>query len=225
MDATPNKDSDRRLLDAIQAFVARHPHPSLRGFQESLAHWGETWRGVAPRHLPAADLLAQAMPSAIAGTRELVALFDRENAHRKWEQSYTKADGLVGDDMLSGYGFAEVIGQQGPFLSKRVRSGLGVWGPDIDYPPHRHRAEEVYLLLAGGAEFRLGRGAAASARSCAAGDVVHVPSLQTHGFRTKREPLVVLFIWQAGDLREKSDFSREPATADSGTTARAPRGL
>ena len=53
----------------------------------------------------------------------------------------------------------------------------------------------------------LGRGEAASARSCTAGDVVYVPSLQTHGFRTKTEPLVVLYIWQAGDLREKSDFT------------------
>ena len=208
MDARPNKDSDQRLLDAIQAFVAHHPHPGVRGFQESMAKWGETWAGVSPHHLAAADSLARAIPSAAASTRALVALFDQEKAHRKWEQSYSKADGLVGDDMLSGYGFAEVIGKQGPFISKRVRSGLGVWGPDIEYPSHRHQAEEVYVLLAGSAEFILGRGEAASARLRTAGDVVYVPSLQTHGFRTKEEPLVVLYIWQAGDLREKSDFSR-----------------
>lgn len=57
--------------------------------------------------------------------------------------------------MLSGYGFAEVIGERGPFVSKRVRSGIGVWGPNIDHPAHHHMAEEVYVPLAGSAEITL----------------------------------------------------------------------
>ena len=208
MDRLLHKRSDERLLAAIQAFVARHPHPALRGFRENLAHWGDEWAAVPPQHLPAADRLAPSLSLAVPATRALVSMFEREKAHLKWEQSYTRADGLVGDDMLAGYGFAEIVGKQGPFISDRVRSGIGVWGPGIDYPSHRHRAEEVYVLLAGGAEFRFGHGAGAAATSYTAGDVVHVPSLQTHGFRTKDAPLVVLYIWQGGDLRQKSDFSR-----------------
>ncbi len=105
--------------------------------------------------------------------------------------------------MLAGYGFAETIGKQGPFISTRVRAGIGIWGPDIDYPAHRHEAEEVYVLLAGSARFQ--RGQDPSERK-SAGDVVHIPSMTAHGFRCGTEPLALFYIWQAGDLREKSTF-------------------
>lgn len=201
-----DKEADRRLLDAILGFVARHPHPSVRRFRDGVARWGRDWRGVEPRHLPAADTLAAALSHTTPETHSLAALFEREKASRHWEQSYTKADGVVGEDMLSGYGFAEIIGKQGPFVSTGVRSGIGVWGPRISYPPHRHRAEEVYVLLAGSADFQLGAGEEARIERRNAGDAVHVPSLLTHGFRTAEDPLVVFYIWQTGDLREKSTF-------------------
>ena len=34
-----------------------------------------------------------------------------------------------------------------------------------------------------------------------------IKSMRTHAFRTLEEPLSVFYIWQAGDLREKSSFS------------------
>ena len=130
-------------------------------------------------------------------------LFERAKDRLKWEQSYTKADAVVGVAMLAGYGFVEVIGKHGPFRSDRVRSGIGVWGPGITYPAHCHRAEEVYVPLAGSACFEVDGRAPQVGR---AGDAVDVPSMRVHGFRTTDEPLVVLYIWQAGDLREKSTF-------------------
>jgi len=106
--------------------------------------------------------------------------------------------------MLAGYGFAEVVGRHGPFLSTRVRAGLGVWGPNIVYPPHRHRAEETYIVVAGAAEFTLGEDARAPASKRIAGDVVHVPSMTTHGFRTRDDPVLILYLWQGSDLWETS---------------------
>lgn len=203
MAKAPDRDSDRRLLEAILGFVAAHPSPAVMPFRNAVADWGEDWSAVTPAHLPSADLLEAAVSGAIAETRALIALFARERASRKWEQSYSKADGVVGDDMLSGYGFAEVIGKRGPFLSTRVRAGIGIWGPRIDYPPHRHRAEEVYVLLSGSADFALGDAPLETKR---AGDAVLVPSMLSHGFRSRHEPLVVFYLWQAGDLREKSTF-------------------
>nr|MDJ0970654.1 dimethylsulfonioproprionate lyase family protein [Kiloniellales bacterium] len=115
-------------------------------------------------------------------------------------------DAVVGEDMLAGYGFVEVVGVHGPFLSTRVRAGIGVWGPDIVYPPHRHRAEETYIVVAGAAEFMVGEDPKASASKRIVGDVVHVPSMTTHGFRTRDDPVAVLYLWQGIDLREKSSF-------------------
>ncbi len=204
---TRDREADQRLLDAVLSFVAGHPHPALQRFKPALADWGEAWTAVAPSYLPAVETLQAALPLASSETRTLAALVARETGSRRWEQSYRKTDGLVGDDMLSGYGFVEVIGTLGPFVSNRVRAGVGVWGPSIAYPPHRHQAEEVYVPLAGSAEFRLGEGDNLSMTTCGVGDAVYVPSLLRHGFRTKEQPLVVFYIWQAGDLRETSSFS------------------
>lgn len=201
MDRTAQHDADRDLLGAILGFVAGHPDPAVGRFKVAVADWGSDWTPVPPRQLPAAGFLEPG--NAAPETRPLLEAFIRHRDSRFWEQSYTKADAVVGDNMLAGYGFAEVIGKRGPFLSDRVRAGLGVWGPWIDYPAHRHAAEEVYLPLAGGAEFRLGD---APPAIYGPGTAVHVPSLLTHGFRTLEAPFAVFYIWQAGDLREKSTF-------------------
>ena len=58
-------------------------------------------------------------------------------------------------------------------------------------------------MLAGSAEFMLDGGSYEQRR---AGDVVYVSSMRRHGFRTTALPLTVFYIWQAGDLREKSSF-------------------
>ena len=202
-----NRLSYERLRDAILTFVGEHQAASVQPFKESIANWGGGWSGVDARDLPATRFLHPSLSLTHPDTQALAALFEAEKANLKWEQSYTKQDSFVGKDMLDGYGFAEVIGKRGPFVSDKVRAGIGVWGPDIDYPLHRHEAEEVYVVLAGSAQFQLGDGDNASSGVRRAADVVHVPSMLAHGFATLEDPLVVFYIWQAGDLREKSSFS------------------
>lgn len=191
------------LKDAILAFVAGHAHPAIAPFKAAMAACGDEWCGGTVNVLPAASFLAPARATANAETRDLTELFERAKDRLHWEQSYTKADAVVGDDMLAGYGFVEVIGKRGPFVSDRVRSGIGVWGPGITYPAHRHQAEEVYVPLAGSARFDVDGRAPQIGR---AGDAIDVPPMRVHGFTTTDEPLVVFYIWQAGDLREKSTF-------------------
>lgn len=195
--------ADLELLDAVRDFALGHPHPDVGRFREAMNHWGDDWRAVAAQYLPAADLLGEALADAPAETRDLLALFERHRRELHWEQSYRKEDALVPDEMLDGYGFAEIIGRRGPFVSERIRAGIGVWGPGILYPRHRHDAEEVYIPLAGAAEFVVGE-AAETTRG--AGDVVYVESGQPHGFRTTDRILVVYYLWQAGDLRAISTF-------------------
>lgn len=202
-----NRPSYERLRDAILAFVGAHQNAGVQRFKDNIANWGTERCDVAASDLPAARFLSPSLSLTQSSTHALVALFETEKANLKWEQSYSKADGVVGEDMLAGYGFAEVIGKHGPFVSEKVRAGLGVLGPGINYPPHRHNPEEVYVVLAGSARFQLGDSDNAPSGVRRPADVVHVPSMLTHGFATEQEPLVVLYIWQAGDLREKSSFS------------------
>ncbi len=201
------READEALLSAIQAFVAASPDPEMVRFKDGIADWGEAWQEAPPVNLPAAKTLASTLGSTSSLTRPLAEAFETHKDSRKWEQSYSKADKAVGDDMLAGYGFAEVIGKHGPFVSSRVRSGIGVWGPGIDYPSHRHAAEEIYVILGGSAEFRMDTELDQDVFVRRAGGSAYVRSMRPHAFRTLDEPLCVFYIWQAGDLREKSSFS------------------
>ena len=205
MGGSTDKATDQRLLEATLAYVASHADRRFDAFREAVADWGEGWTGVAPVHLPASDLLADALPLAGPGTaeRELMGLYVKERASRHWEQSYTSADSAVGTDMLSSYGYAEIVGEQGPFVSTRIRAGIAAYGPHLDYPLHRHQAEEIYAVLAGGALCSLGDDEPALRKP---GDVLyHAPNV-AHGLRTTGEPLVIAYLWQNGDLREKPGF-------------------
>ncbi len=192
---------DLEFLDAVRNFTLGHPHPDMDRFKAAMRDWGDSWQAVEPVYHPAADFLDTAARQP--DSHELVARFALHKHRLRWEQSYRREDGLVPDAMLDGYAFNEVIGKFGPFVSARIRCGIGIWGPNITYPQHQHQAEEVYLVLAGSAEFELG-GAEAVKRS--AGDVVYVAPNQAHGFCTSDDPLVVFYLWQAGDLRETSTF-------------------
>ena len=197
---TVNLD-DLEILDAIRRFALEHDHPAVAPFKDAMRDWGDDWISTGSDYHQAADFLDSA--ARLAESHELVARFALHKHRLRWEQSYTREDGLVPDAMLDGYAFAEIIGKHGPFVSTRIRAGLGVWGPGIDYPRHQHAAEEVYIPLAGAAEFSIGDAPAARQ---SVGDVVFVPSNTPHGFRTGDELLVVYYLWRAGDLRQKSSF-------------------
>ena len=194
---------DLELLDSVREFALAHPHPAVQRFRESMRDWGDEWIAVEQTYLPAADFLGAAIPTANRQTRALLETFDRHRNRLRWEQSYRKQDGLVPDAMLEGYAFAEIIGKQGPFVSDRIRAGIGIYGPDIAYPKHQHQAEEIYIVLAGGAEFKIGEADEARYET---GDVVSVESNTWHGFRTCDQTLVIYYLWQAGDLRQISSF-------------------
>ena len=198
-----NQQQDRELLEAVRRFVLDHEHPYLAQFKPSIRDWGNSWEPVKPVDLPVSAVLAEAAERATSNTRSLLQAFARHSDRLRWEQSYRKQDGLVPDAMLDAYGFVEIIGLRGPFVSGRIRAGIAIWGAHLDYPQHQHQAEEIYVLLTGSAEFSF---AGDTAQTRRAGDLVFVESNRRHGFSTGEESLVVLYLWQAGDLRQTSNF-------------------
>ena len=48
-----------------------------------------------------------------------------------------------------GYFYSLIIGDSGLFQSKKIRMGLFLQNPNVDYPSHAHEAEEYYLILSG----------------------------------------------------------------------------
>lgn len=194
---------DLELLDAVCDFALMQTDPAVEKFKPAIAEWGNDWIDVGQAHLPAANLLDDAIANGNPQTRDLLETFARHKDRLYWEQSYKKEDDVVSDAMLAAYGFAEIIGKQGPFVSERIRAGIGIYGPDIVYPRHQHQAEEIYIILAGSAKFKIG---AAEEAKRSTGDVVYVESNTPHGFRTNDQSLVIYYLWQAGDLRQISSF-------------------
>lgn len=194
---------DLELLDAVRKFALEHADPAVEKFKASIRDWGDQWIDVDRVKLPVADSLVDALDSALPETRGLLEIFVRHHDRLRWEQSYKKEDGLVSDAMLACYGFAEILGQQGPFVSESIRAGIGIYGPGIEYPMHRHHPEEIYILLAGTADFMIGE---KQGIRKTAGDVVFMKSNTPHGFRSGDEALVIYYLWQGGNLREISSF-------------------
>ncbi len=135
-----------------------------------------------------------------------------------WEQSYTRQDGVVSDIMLEGYTFAELVGSCGPAFSKQIRIGFGLWDAGIHYPQHAHLAEEVYCVLDGTATFTVG----SSTVTASAGQAVYVPHNEPHSFITRSSPLLIMYLWQGGDLRQKSVFNADTTTQESETAGHQP---
>ena len=194
---------DLELLNAVRDFALMQTQPVVDKFKPAIGDWGNDWIDVGQAYLPAANLLNDAIINGNSQTQGLLEIFARHKDRLYWEQSYKKEDDVVSDSMLAAYGFAEIIGKQGPFVSERIRAGIGIYGPNIVYPRHQHQAEEIYIILAGSAEFKIG--AAEEARR-STGDVVYVESNTSHGFRTNDQSLVIYYLWQAGDLRQISSF-------------------
>ncbi|MBX2880728.1 MAG: cupin domain-containing protein [Granulosicoccus sp.] len=201
-----NQETDQKLFNGLVGYLQTYQHPDLGRFRDVINYAHFQWQPVPIATLPASDFLTASLEHTTRDNRELLQLFAQHQQYCRWEQSYKKSEGLVGDDMLAGYGFVEIAGKHGPFVSDQVRFGLGVWGPEIHYPPHRHQAEELYIVLAGEATFNIGHNA-----PCvfAAGESAYVQPMAVHGFDTGKLPLVVLYIWQAGDLREQSSFNHQ----------------
>lgn len=192
------------LRDALLDFFQNHSDTAaFDPFRGNMTRCGGDWVPTPKKELPVTRFLDKAVESACHESHDLLSLFARYSKKLKWEQTYTQGKDSIGDDMVNGYGFVEIIGKWGPFVSTQVRAGIGLFAPNVNYPMHYHGAEEVYCLLSGSADFRFDEGLT---QRRDAGDTVYIRSMRHHGFRILSSPLAIFYIWQAGDLREKSTF-------------------
>ena len=125
---------DLELLEAVRRFGLEQQDAAVEKFKPALRDWGDDWIDVERSQLPAADFLDDAIARAVPQARGLLETFARHRSRLRWEQSYSKEDGVVSEEMLAAYGFAEILGKQGPFVSESIRAGIGIYGPNIEYP-------------------------------------------------------------------------------------------
>lgn len=96
--------------------------------------------------------------------------------------------------------YVELLGPDGLFLSEGRRFGLYLQSPETFYPSHLHRAEEIYFILSGTAQWQADE-VEFSAKPC--GSLIHHPPLLSHATRTHSSPLLAIWAWQ-GDIGKES---------------------
>lgn len=189
------------ILEAFRGYVGSLGDEHAAEFIGDM-DWQLPMRRLAPKSLACLRHLDRAASVASPGEKPLLSLLAACRQQFCWGQTYTAED--FDQRFLDNYGWMELIGTRGHFENDAIAAGFLVLGPDILYPDHRHIAEELYVPLTGGTEWRKGEG---SFIARAAGEVIHHPSNVTHAMRTGAEPLVALYLWRGGPLAQKSEIS------------------
>ena len=93
---------------------------------------------------------------------------------------------------LDNYAILRLVGPNGPLVCEDMTVALTLQGPNTLYPPHAHKQEEVYGVLAGSAAWQ--RGAEPWVTREPEEIFLH-PSGVRHATRTAGEPLLSLACW------------------------------
>jgi mannose-6-phosphate isomerase-like protein (cupin superfamily) len=192
----------KALLHEMRRFVDFAGGATVMAFLEDM-DWTMDERRLDPASLPCLAQLPRAAELAERPAAALVRLLADGAKRLRWGQTYTAAD--FGRNFLDGYGWTEIFGTRGHFANDRIAGGFLLLAPHLVYPDHHHTAEEIYIPLTGGAQWRMGEGGFAVRP---AGAIIHHPSGVSHAMRTDDEPLLALYLWRGGPLDQRSVIGR-----------------
>jgi mannose-6-phosphate isomerase-like protein (cupin superfamily) len=148
-----------------------------------------------PEELPACAYFGAALELGMAGPEAPIARGLARLARRlRWTYGYPPDPRWPGLERR--IAFTEVLGAAAIWPSERMLLGFTLIAPHTKYPAHAHPAIELYLVVAGAAEWQLGHAPAAIRPP---GSVIVHPTNAPHAMTTGPEPLLALFTWR-GDL-------------------------
>lgn len=147
-----------------------------------------------PQRLPACRHLARALSLAEQGpAAEVAGAYPALAEQLRWTQNSNYLRDPKMRAFLADYAYVELVGPGGIALEEDAALGLLLIGPHCHYPPHSHPAQEVYLVVAGAANWW--REGEPWQTLPAAAFVHHAPHV-THAMRTLDEPLLALYAWR-----------------------------
>lgn len=111
---------------------------------------------------------------------------------------WTEGDLPLPDAVQGIFAFATLIGRDSPLPDHRLYFGLYLQVPGTYYPSHWHRAEELYLVLSGTAEWQQGEGGPVARPP---GSLLHHAPDEPHAMRTSDQPVLAAWAW-IGDLTD-----------------------
>ncbi len=191
----------KKILSGVRNFLADIDDAIVRSFVSAM-EWEMPVRNLAPRPLRCLVHLERIAEISAGNGRDLAESLRDEARNLHWGQTYTASD--FGPRFIDNYGWLEVFGTRGHFVNDTIAGGFLILGPDIEYPDHHHVAEEVYIPLTGGTDWRMDGGRWGMR---AAGEIIHHASNVSHAMRTGDEPLLAFYLWRGGPLAARSTIT------------------
>ena len=161
-----------------------------------------------PKTLPVCAWLSRALDQGLLErTAPLVRALRQVTDELTWRYGYER----VPRGLIRKYGYAELMGPEGPVASERLILGLVLFGPRCTYPAHSHNGiSESYICLSGVVS-------ESNAGVYAPGSLLFNPPSKAHRITTGDfEPTLLAYAWTgtSENLRnQKMVFSRAPNRA------------
>ena len=108
-----------------------------------------------------------------------------------WESGYSENE--VNKEFLSKYGFFELIGPTGHFLTSEMALWVNFLDKNSYYPPHNHEAEELYFVVSGEAKFE---SKDEQSKILKSKDTRFHKSYQAHSITTLDKKILSFVIWK-----------------------------
>ena len=175
------------LLREVQA--VHEAHPDTRAFCDFPTDL--TPQSMEPIHRPCADFMAgegEMEAGAYATLRDAILAASPDAL---WRETYAGTD--IGTEFMDRFGCYCIIGPGGAWTSAQMSAFIVYMPRDFWYPWHHHPAEEMYMVVAGEAEFlRHGE----PTKSLASGGTAFHASSQPHAMQTRDHPVLAYVIWR-----------------------------
>lgn len=172
-----------------EARSAHAVHPELAAFAPFPDDVADS--AFTPHHIPAATLMAQDTGLFSAQWQSFRDAFVTAGPHAHWRETYKGTD--IGQRFLDQFGCYSLVGPDAPYTSEKLYAFVVYMPAGLYYPWHHHPAEEIYLILAGEAEFmRKGE----PSEVLQAGDTSFHKSNQPHAMQTHDHPVLAYVTWR-----------------------------
>ena len=163
---------------------------------------------VEPETLPVCAWLGRALDQGLLErTAPLVRSLRRVIGELAWRYGYEQ----VPRGLIRKYGYAELLGPNGPVLSEQLILGLVLFAPRCTYPAHSHDGiKESYICLSGVVS-------ESNAGVYAPGSLLFNPPNKAHRITTGDfEPTLLAYAWEGTSEKlrnQKMRFTRAPNRA------------
>ncbi|WP_375267511.1 dimethylsulfonioproprionate lyase family protein [Planktotalea sp.] len=145
----------------------------------------------APYSIPATELFAMQDGLDASAYSDLRDALRGLGSDMLWRETYNDSD--TDPDFMNRFGCYEIIGRDAPFRSKKMRGFLVFQPPHLHYPWHHHSADEIYVVIAGEAEFFL---QGAPSQTLQSGQSAFHPSGAAHALTRHAHPVIAYVVWR-----------------------------